>query len=213
MIKSFEQEAKEFMNRYDHGELSVDTHPVVKDILDSHVTESEIEHAITNLKGNKSGGLDGLPAEVLKTQASLLSYPLCILFNYMFDKGEFPQEWVNGLTVPVPKGGDKNNPENYRRVTMLPLLGKVFEILVNNRFVFLKDVLRLHDPFNGGFKKGAMTSDNMFVLLGCIQKAQVLKQPLYVCSCGQMILLLSLTLKMICKIILTNCINTVPNGN
>ena len=99
----------------------------------------------------------------------------------MYDKGEFPKEWANGLTIPISKGGDKNKPENYRRVTMLPLLGKLFETIVNIRLVFIKDCLNKHDPFNGGFKKGSMTSDNMFVLLRSLEKSYALKQPLYVC--------------------------------
>ena len=71
----------------------------------------------------------------------------------MFDKGEFPKEWAKVLTIPISKGGDKNKPEHYRRVTMLPLLGKLFETIVNIRLVFIKDCLNIHDPFNGGFKK------------------------------------------------------------
>ena len=99
----------------------------------------------------------------------------------MLDKREFPQEWITGLTVPIPKGGDPNNHENYGRVTILPILGKLFETLIDIRLIFLKDALCQHDPFNGGFKKGSMTSDKIFVLLGCIQKAQAMNEPLYVC--------------------------------
>ena len=98
----------------------------------------------------------------------------------MLDKGEFPQARITGLTVPTTKGGDPNNPENYRRVTILPILGKLFETLVNIRLVFLKDALCQHDTFNGGFKKGSITSDNIFVLLGCSQKAQAMDEPEYV---------------------------------
>ena len=45
----------------------------------------------------------------------------------------------------------------------------------------MKEALLQQDPFNDGFKKGSMTSDKMFVLLGCIRKAPALKQPLYDC--------------------------------
>ena len=44
---------------------------------------------------------------------------------------EFPTEWAEGLTIAISKGGDKNKPENYKRVTMLPLLGKLLETIVN----------------------------------------------------------------------------------
>ena len=85
---------------------------MIKEIMDSHVSEAEMVNAIDNLKKNKSCGLDGLPAEVLRSQKSVLTYPLCLLFNYMLEKEEFPQDWINGLTIPIPKGGNPNNPEN-----------------------------------------------------------------------------------------------------
>ena len=94
---------------------------------------------------------------------------------------EFPSEWATGLTVPLHKEGDKKNHENYWKIKILPLLGKLFEILVINRLTFMKESLRLKDPYNGGFKKGSMTSDNMFILLDSVQNASALKQPLYVC--------------------------------
>lgn len=179
--KSFEEQVKSFMQKYDSGNPVTEIDPVARDIMDRHVTEDEMLNALKHLKSGKSSGLDGIPAEVLKSQSESLTTPLCMLFNYVLDKGKFPQEWCNGLTVPVPKGGDKSKAENYRRVTILPLLGKLFETIVNIRLVYLKDVLQKHDPFNGGFKKGSMTSDNLFVLNGCVEKSRALKQTLYVC--------------------------------
>ena len=179
--KSFEAEAREFMERYDKGVSNVDVCDIVKDIMNSHITDEEMQNALLHLKNKKCSGLDGIPAEVLKSQTTVLSNSLCLLFNYMMDKGEFPEEWVKGLTIPIPKGGDKKNPENYRRITMLPVLGKLFETIVNIRLVFMKNALKMVDPFNGGFKKGSMTSDNIFVLSGCIDKARATNQPLYVC--------------------------------
>ena len=182
--KSFESEVKEFMNKYDKNDFkkccdSSDT--VLHDVLGCHFTETEVKNALQIIKGNKSSGLDGLPAEVLKSQVHVLSSPICMMFNFMLDKGEFPSDWIKGLTIPVHKGGDRKKPENYRRITILPLLGKLFETIVNVRLNFVKEALTLQDPFNGGFKKGSMTADNLFVLSGCIQKAEALKQPLYVC--------------------------------
>ena len=64
--------------------------------MDSHFTEEEVQNTIQSLKRNKSCGLDGLPAEVLKSQSSVLCHSLYILFNYLLNGGEFP---VNGLQV------------------------------------------------------------------------------------------------------------------
>jgi hypothetical protein len=99
----------------------------------------------------------------------------------LIDVGEYPTQWVEGLSVPVPKGGNKQDPNNYRRITVVPVLGKLFEVLFNRRLVFLKDALfKGGDKFNGGFKKNSTTSDNMFILHGAIQRSQFLRKPLYV---------------------------------
>ena len=79
LIKSFEDEVKRFMEKYDKNETYFASNPLVLDIMDSHFTQDEMVNAIKNLKKNKSCGLDGLPAEVLVSQSSSLSYPLCIL--------------------------------------------------------------------------------------------------------------------------------------
>ena len=60
-------------------------------------------------------------------------------------------------------------------------MGKLFEVLFNKRLHFLEKIIFDEgDKFNGGFKKNNSTSDNMFVLLGTIQRSKFLRKPLYV---------------------------------
>lgn len=176
-----QDEIEQFMETYDNTLHTTSKNQVISDIMNSLFTYEEITQGIQKLKGKKSCGLDGLPAEIVKAEQEILTYPICSLFNYVLDSGKFPEQWVNGLITPVHKGQSITNPENYRRITVLPLLGKLFEIVVNNRVTFMKETLHSADQYNGGFKKGSMTSDNMFLLLGCIQRSTALKQPLYVC--------------------------------
>ena len=65
----------------------------------------------------------------------------------------FPDSWIEGLISPIHKGGDKKYPSNYRRITVLPSMGKLFETLVNNRLVFMRDVFNMEDKLNGGFQE------------------------------------------------------------
>ena len=44
-------------------------------------------------------------------------------FNLIFEKGVFPDTWLIGIIKPIYKTGDKNNPENYRPITLLSCLG------------------------------------------------------------------------------------------
>ena len=45
----------------------------------------------------------------------------------MLDMSHFPDSWIEGLIFPVHKGGDKKDPIHYRRITVLPSKGKLFD--------------------------------------------------------------------------------------
>jgi len=55
------------------------------------------------------------------------------LFEVIFDTGKVPGEWARGLVVPVPKGGDRERVENYRGITLLSVVGKVFAQILHHR--------------------------------------------------------------------------------
>ena len=66
--------------------------------------------------------------------------PLSMIYKNCIDTGIFPDSWKKSNIVPVHKKGDKQLLENYRPVSLLPMLGKVFEkILFNNMFEYLQE--------------------------------------------------------------------------
>ena len=81
-------------------------------------------------------------------------------------------------------GWGDNNPHpsnspiiiNYRKITVLNALGKLFEIVSN-----MQQSCDEEDPFQNGFKNGHCTIDNVFILNGIIEKHKALKKPLYIC--------------------------------
>ncbi len=60
-------------------------------------------------------------------------------------------------------------------------MSKIFETIMNNRLEYVDSAFEYGDIFNGGFKKGCRTSDNLFVLNGLVEKYKTLGIPLYVC--------------------------------
>ena len=71
------------------------------------------------------------------------------------------------------------NPENYRKITVTPAIGKIFETILNNRSVYAKSILGMEDPFQNGFKHGARATHNAFLLNGLIDISAAEKRPLY----------------------------------
>ena len=65
--------------------------------------------------------------------------------------------------------GDKNNPDNYRDITLLSCLGKRFTAVLNKRLNYYADYITLLSEAQTGFRKGYSTSDNIFVLSSLIE--------------------------------------------
>ena len=51
----------------------------------------------------------------------------------MFDIGYFPEAWSEGFIVPLHKKGDLDDPNNYRGITLLSTIGKLFSKIINSR--------------------------------------------------------------------------------
>ena len=71
--------------------------------LDDKFTLSEIESAISHLKGGKSAGDDHIISEFFSCGKNELKHVLVLLFNNLYEEGYFPEEWATGIIVPIYK--------------------------------------------------------------------------------------------------------------
>ena len=172
-------EIKSFIKEYDCSHNSdIDE---ITEFLNKNFTLEEVEYAINGLKNNKSPGVDSIPAEFVKFCKNRLSVELHLIFNYFLEKREFPKSWAEGLKSAIFKSGLRNNPSNYRGITILGIFAKIFEKLVSNRFEFANEAFAKVDSKNGGFLKGKRTTDNLFFLNGLVKRQLNLNKTLYVC--------------------------------
>ena len=117
-----------FNERYAQGELQV-----MFEELNLPISIGEIKKGISQLRNGASAGPDLLLNEFLKNGTnSLLTYLHC-LFNKMYDIGYFPEQWTEGHIIPIFKKGDTNDVSNYRGITLLSTVGKLFTRILNNR--------------------------------------------------------------------------------
>ena len=94
-----------------------------------------VKKVITNLDSSKASGPDCIPVVVLNCEPQL-SYILAKLFNKCLKESCFPDCWQVSSVVPVFKNvGERSTAKNYRPVSLLSVVSKVFEKLVNNRIV------------------------------------------------------------------------------
>ena len=136
---------------------------------------------LKKLKSNKAAGIDGITGEFYKHVADELVLPFCAIFNYIFNKGDYPSQWAEGLINALHKKGDHSNPDNYRKITITVAMAKIFDSILNARLYFKNDVMSLDDPFQFGFTPSRGTTDCVFVLETVIKYQQHKKKPMYLC--------------------------------
>ena len=125
---------------------------------------TDIMKSIKQLKTNKSEGPDMLINEFFIHGKTILAPTLCNLFNKMFESGVFPEEWAEGYIIPLHKKGNLNDVENYRGITLLSTLGKLFTRVINNRLSEWSEKYFVLIEAQAGFRANMSTVDDVFVL-------------------------------------------------
>ena len=139
-------------------------------ILDSPITQEEIRKAINDLKVHKSPGLDSVIPEFFKCSSEVLLPYLELLFNSLFDRSYFPEDWAIGVIVPLHKKGSRNDVNNYRGITLLSVFSKIFVSIIHTRLLFSSDTLDNIREEQAGFRSGYSTIDNIFILQSIIDR-------------------------------------------
>ena len=141
----------EFISRYD-GEIRLNTNIILDDILNAPISIDETKASLKYMKVNKAAGTDGIPSEFYKYTCNILDQPLTALFNNVLDTGSYLSTWCVGLINPLHKPDSPTLPDNYRKITITPAIGKLFDGILNNRLQFATECLSMGDPFQNGFK-------------------------------------------------------------
>lgn len=79
---------------------------------------------------SKGGGPDGLHPVFLKRCCSELAYPVSFLFNLSLSSGIMPPIWKRSIVVPIFKSGDRHDMCNYRGISKISILPKIFEKII-----------------------------------------------------------------------------------
>lgn len=96
------------------------------------ISEGKVEDYLKRLDINKGAGSDGIPPIFWAKCARTLAIPIAFIFNFSIKEGVFPEIWKKALIVPIHKKGSKMKVENYRGISILNTVSKVFEKIVYN---------------------------------------------------------------------------------
>ena len=138
--------------------------------LDLPPSKEEVLDALSSIKGNKSGGKNGILPEMLKCCGEDLMEYLLKLFNRVWQEQNVPQEWKDALITPIPKKGDLSSCDNWRGISLLDVAGKVFAKTLQKR---LQNVAENVLPDTQcGFRSRRGCIDMIYCIRQLIEKAR-----------------------------------------
>ena len=121
-------------------------------------TPYEIMSIIKSCKLKKSC-IDRVPSNILGHVMDILAHPISNIINISFKEGSFPDCLKTSRVIPLFKKGCLKDPTNYRPISTLPFLSKVFEKAMYNRIVKFLNKFKIMTPYQFGFKKNSSTND------------------------------------------------------
>ena len=117
------------------------------------VTINQMCSLLLQLSGSKPTGLDKISSKVLKTAAPVISDSLTYIFNQAVTLCTFPNGWKIARVIPSFKNGQRNLPENYRPISILPALSKVMGRILYTQLYEYLSVNNLLSEHQFGFRK------------------------------------------------------------
>ena len=134
------------------------------------ISQEEVIFALNRLKMGKAAGPDMIVGEMLKYASNDIAPFFVKLFNHMFDHGLYPSNWTDSIILPLYKKGDRNDPGNYRGISLCDISSKVYSSIINKRIQSWVDEHNITGEIQAGFKSGYSTIDHAFTLMACVQK-------------------------------------------
>ena len=132
-------------------------------ILNNKITTTEALKEISLMKNGKAPGLDDVRNEYLKNLPPPCVSTLVELFNTILDTGIIPTDWSVGVILPLfKKKGVATDPGNYRGITLLSCISKLFTAILNRRLTKFIDKNLGNEQ--AGFRAKHSTMDHVFVL-------------------------------------------------
>ena len=134
------------------------------------ITVDEVKAAVAEMKNKKSPGEDGVPVEAIKLGGDSLLKAITALFNQCLQWEEVPEAWENAVITLLHKKGDITKLENYRPISLLSTLYKLFMKIITkrntNKFDFYQPVEQ------AAFRSGFSTNDHLQVMRTLIEKCR-----------------------------------------
>jgi hypothetical protein len=142
--------------------FSGDRNDVLHDIT---INEELVLSKLNKLKLNKAPGVDGIVPLILVKAADIVCKPLSSIFNSSLTAGIVPTDWRRANVTAIFKQGQRNNPSNYRPVSLTCQVCKILESIMKDRVQQHLDRCNLIKDSQHGFRKQRSCLTNLLEFL------------------------------------------------
>jgi hypothetical protein len=139
----------------------------------------EVRAAIKKLKNHKAAGVDGIHAEMVKAGGETMVKLLHKMLEKIWILEIVPDDWMKAIVIPLVKKGDATLCENWRGISLLSVLSKVYTNVILSRLVIATD--SKNSEIQAGFRRGRGCSDQIFVMRRLMEQTRRDGKPLYLC--------------------------------
>lgn len=123
----------------------------------SPVCACDVVSLITRLKNSNSSGQDGISNNILKMCKLYLSDVIAFLINLCYEEGIFPSKLKLAMVIPIFKKGDSNDFNNYRAISLLSSISKIYEMNLKDQLTCFLNKYDLLSNSQHGFVSGRST--------------------------------------------------------
>ncbi|KAK6742759.1 hypothetical protein RB195_010182 [Necator americanus] len=134
------------------------------------LTESEVLVCIQKMKNGKSGGDDGISAEMLKYLPPSGIREMTKIIRSIWIDERIPDSWRHAIIIPLHKKLSVTDPRNYRGISLLRVMYKVLERIILDRLIKHREETTRYEQ--AGFRSGRSTMDQVFIVRRVIEISQ-----------------------------------------
>lgn len=134
------------------------------------VTDSDVLKVINQLKNSKSCDVDNLNTEIIKTCRFFILHVIKDIINSSFRQGEVPAAMKISKVIPIHKSGSNYIVDNYRPVSLTPVISKITEKCVKSRLMHFVETKGLINEIQYGFRNKSNTQCALFDAVSTIEE-------------------------------------------
>ena len=135
-----------------------------QDPLNAVISREDIVKKIESNKNCKAPGEDGIVIEMMNAAKIEIVLHLQSLFNKILESGNYPDDWCKAILSPLHKSVTTCNVDNYRGISLLHVVSKIFTKILNERFISWAKENNVDKEEQAGYRRNYSTIDQIFNL-------------------------------------------------